>query len=62
MNFVLHKLSRLDFSLPLNSILRHFMKILNETLDKFAPLQESRERKMAKPAWFNKGPKNFIGK
>ena len=52
LNFVPDELSWLDFNLSLNSIIRHSMRILNETLDNFAPSQESWERKMVKPTWF----------
>ena len=63
LNFVLlDSLIPLGFSLSSISIMPLFMQILNETLDKIAPLQESRKYEMAKPAWFTKGLKKFIGK
>ena len=36
------------------------MQTLIETLDEFAPLRESRDRKVSYTAWLNKGLKNLI--
>ena len=59
LNFVLlDKLSRFDCSLPFNSTMRHFFWKFWMKLD----LQESRKRKMVKPAWLTKGLKNLISK
>ena len=44
----LGKLGRFDNTLPLNSILRHFIQVLNETLDKFAALHDFWEHNIAK--------------
>ena len=58
----LDNVSRLDFRLCFNSIIRLFMQILIGTSDKAVPLKKSGERIVAKPAWCTNGNKNFISK